>query len=116
MDEKVIELLKGINNGKLKGAKRKLAKKLGVSEAVVGYFCNKRREPSIDMLTKLSKTFNKPEKELQKIFEIKNNSENTNSFNNDNSKEVDLLKKEIELKNKEIQLLKREMELLKNKK
>lgn len=116
MDEKIIELLKEINNGKLKGAKRKLAKKLGVSEAVVGYFCNKRREPSIDMLTKLSKTFNKPEKELQKIFEIKNNSDNTNSFNNDNSKEVDLLKKEIELKNKEIQLLKREMELLKNKK
>lgn len=116
MDEKIIELLKGINNGKLKGAKRKLAKKLGVSEPVVGYFCNKRREPSIDMLTKLSKVFSKSEKELQKIFAIKNNSDNINSFNNDNSKEVDLLKKEIELKNKEIQLLKKEMELLKNKK
>lgn len=112
MDAQIIELLKSINDGKLKGAKRKLAEKLKVSEQVVGYFCNKHREPSVDMLTKLAKVFHKSENELQKIFAIKNNSDNNiNSFNSDNQKEIELLKKEIELKNKEIELLKKEMEL-----
>lgn len=112
MDAEIIELLKTINNGKLKGAKRKLAQKLKVSESVVGYFCNKKREPSVDMLPQLAKVFNKPEKELQKIFAIKNNSDNINSFNSDVGKENELLRKEIELLKKEVELKNKEIELL----
>lgn len=114
MNEEKIELLKSINNGKLTGAKRILAKKLKVSDTTVGTLFNGKDEPSFEMLAKLSKIFNKPEKELQKIFEIKNSNISNSNFNINLQKELELkdkeiylLKKEIELKNKEIELLKK---------
>lgn len=114
MNEEKIELLKSINNGKVAGAKRILAKKLKVSDTTVGTLFNGKEEPSFEMLAKLAKVFNKPEKELQKIFEIKNSNISNSNFNINLQKELELkdkeiylLKKEIELKNKEIELLKK---------
>jgi len=115
MEENLIELLKSINNGRVAGAKKKLASLLKVSDTMVGLWFNGQREPSAEMLPRLSKVFKKPEKQLQKIFEIKNNNI-SNSFNSTTDKENELLRKEIELKNKEIELLKKEMELVRRNK
>lgn len=126
MDEQISELLKSINDGRINGAKKKLAELLDVSATMVGLWCNKKTEPSADMLSKLSKIFNKSEKEIQKIFAIKD-SKISNSFNTTieadalrkqlelKDKEIELRDKELELKNKEIELLKKEMELKKKK-
>ena len=112
MDAQIIEFLKRINNGRVVGAKKKLAEILGVSETTVGKWCNKINLPTVDNISKISKALKVKEDYLQKIFEVQVNSNNTNSFNN-GSREMELLKKELQLKNKEIELLKKEIQLLK---
>ena len=116
MDEEIVELLKSINNGKLKGAKKKLAEKLNISDVVVGYFCNKKREPSVDMLPRLAKVFNRDEKELKKIFSIKNNSDNVNSFNNYTLEELRNYKERIKLLEEKIAFLEEKIKFYKERK
>ena len=114
MEEKLNELLRSINNGKINGAKIKLAKKLNVSSASISQWIAHKTEPSSENIDKMAKLFNVPAQTIQKIFIQNSNISNnniSNSFNSATDKENELLRKEIELKNKEIELLKKEMEL-----
>lgn len=106
--EDLIELLKSINNGKVKGAKLKLAKHLNVSSASVSQWISHKTEPSADNIEKMAKFFKVPTTTIQKIF-LENS--NINSYNKINNSFNSTLNKEIELKNKEIELLKKEIEL-----
>lgn len=68
MDKRIIKLLKEINNGKFTGSQRKLAKLLDVSDTSVSTWCRKEKKPSLDMVAKMSKIFNKSEEEIENIF------------------------------------------------
>lgn len=108
-------LIKELNDGKLRGAPTTLAKMLKISDVSVHNWLVGKAIPSKENLNKIAKKVKRNPNDIQKIF-IDNsviNSYNKESFNNDAIREIELLKKEIELKDKEIYLLKKEIEMLK---
>ena len=124
MKEVLEQLIKDLNNGKMHGATSNIGKLLGVSHVSIHNWLTGKANPSEDNIKKMAKILNRPEKEIQKIFAIKD-SKISNSFNTTieadalrkqlelKNKEIELRDKELELKNKEIELLKKEMKLKK---
>ena len=98
-----------------KKKKKKLADILDVSATMVGLWCNQKTEPSADMLSKLSKIFNKPEKEIQKIFDFSNSNniigDNNSMYINENKQ----LKERITLLEEKIKFLEEQVLFYKEK-
>jgi len=72
MNKDLEKVLKELNNGKIYGSQKKLADKLKVTEVAVSQWLSGKAIPSFDNIKKMSKIFNKSEKEIQKIFDFSN--------------------------------------------
>lgn len=114
------DLLRQINNGKLRGAKRKLASELDVSDATVGRWISGIMSPTGDFIKKMAKIFNTTEEEIRDAFGSgnKNFLSNSNIIGNidSNSGNIEmqsasdtrlaLLQKDIEIIKKDIEIIK----------
>lgn len=110
------ELLKKMNNGILRGAKRKLSQKMKINESLIGRIVNGKQAPSEKLLKEMSKLLSTSENNLQKIFDL---SGSNNTFGNNSPVQInynDQLEKEIKLKDEEIKFLKEQVEFYKSKK
>ena len=65
-----IQLLVEWNKGTLAGAQSRLSKEIGISPAAVNKLFSGANKPGFDTVRKLSKTFNVPVAEIQRIFGI----------------------------------------------
>lgn len=118
MDLKSFEqLLKNMNNGILRGAKRNLANKLKVNESLIGRLANGKQTPSEKLLKEMSKFLNTSESNLKKIFDL---SINNNIIGNKNNvsinTETEHLKKELSLAKEKIIFLEEQVAFYKTKK
>ncbi len=110
MNKKQEELLKKINNGKIKGSQKQLAKMLNISQVAVSRWLNGTQTPSQENYEKMSKIFKKNEEELEAIFS------SNQSDNSDNAKQImDFIKKENDLLRENIKKIIKEIELIKAK-
>ncbi len=105
MNNKKIEFLQEINNGKIIGAQKILADKLGIAKSAVNGWFKYDKHPSLDSIIKMAKIFKKTEKDIREIF-----AENT-----DSTEEIKNLKNSICLKDKEIEFLKEKNKFLEDK-
>ncbi len=110
MNKKQEDLLKSINNGKIKGSQKLLAKKLNVSEVAISRWLSGLQNPSQENYEKMAKIFNKKQKEIEKIFSC---GQNNIAKNNPDNKMINLIMTENELLKKDIQLIKKDLELIK---
>ena len=108
MNKKQEELLKKINNGKIKGSQKQLAKMLNISQVAVSRWLNGTQNPSQESFEKMAKIFKKSEEEIENIFSSfqDKNSDNTNQILDFIKKENDLLRKDIKAIMEDIELIK----------
>ena len=101
MNKEIIEFLKSINDGKVSGSKRKIARLLDVSDTAVSMWCKQEKKPSIDSIEKMAKIFNRSKEEIEKIFVLSSDKkdENKNEF----------YEKELALKNEKIDILEKQI-------
>ncbi len=112
MDELKKKFLQEINNGKIKGAQKLLAKKLGIAESSVTAWIKDNKQPSLDNISKMAKIFKKSESDIEKIFVSNSNfaGRDINITNNT----LDL-QKELALRDELIKFLKEKIETLEKK-
>lgn len=117
MNRKQEDLLKTINNGILKGSQKKLAKILGISQVAVSRWLQGTQNPSQENYEKMSKIFNKPTKELEKIFISNSNIGSNNiSISNDFNEKINLKDEKIKILQEKIKLLEEKIKFLEKKK
>lgn len=115
MDSKKFEeLLKKMNNGILRGAKRNLANKLKVNESLIGRLANGKQSPSEKIIKEMTKILSISEDNLKKIFEIRDQS--IVSIGDNNNISYNQMQKELELKEEKIKFLEEQLEFYKSKK
>ncbi|MBQ3834283.1 MAG: helix-turn-helix transcriptional regulator [Elusimicrobia bacterium] len=110
MNKKQEELLKKINNGKIKGSQKQLAKILNISQVAISRWLNGTQSPSQENYEKMSKIFKKSEEEIEKIF-----SSNQNKNSESITQIIDFIKKENDLLRKDIKAIMEDIELIKAK-
>lgn len=116
MNKDFRELLKSINDGKVKGSQKKLADMLGLSKVAISQWSNGVQKPSIDNIEKMAQLFNIPEKKLQKIFVTNNGRENKTTISiNVKDNEIELLKEKLKIKDEQIKFLEEQIKFYKGK-
>ena len=106
MDEKKIKFLQEIHGGKIRGAQRMIAQKLGVMGSAVTSWFKDDRKPSLDNIIKMSKAFNKSEEEIKEIFSIEEKKDDIIYSNFAIVKDMEVLKEKIKRLEAEFELLK----------
>ena len=101
MDEKKVKFLRDINDGKIKGAQRLIAKSLGIAESSVSIWFTDNKKPSLDSILKMAEIFKKSEEEIREIFDVKQNQNFAAVQSNE-----DFYRKEIALRDDFIKSLK----------
>ena len=104
-EKKFLDLLKNFNGGILRGSQRKLAKLLKIDESSIANFRRGRQFPSEKLLKDMAKVLKAPEKDLQNIFDI---TEQTTS-----NEKFELLEERMKRYETENALLRKEIELIK---
>ena len=112
MDKKRIKFLQDINNGKIKGAQRIIAKKLGISDTSVSLWFKNDKKPSLDSIIKMAKVFKKSEAEIMDIFSVEETkiSADNNSFAD--VRDIELIKEKMKRFETEIDYLKEKIKNL----
>ena len=115
MKEVLEQLIKDLNNGKMHGATSNIGKLLGVSHVSIHNWLTGKANQSEDNIKKMAKILNRPEKEIQKIFDFSNSNniigDNNSMYINENKQ----LKERITLLEEKIKFLEEQVLFYKEK-